>query len=94
MSKIYVNWEEGDYGTSGYVICAGNDKLTLVKKTLKERNENSEIKVYDSDTMELLFDCRSLHQYTDHSWCNCPECKDNDETVRYLVETKQGNYHK
>jgi len=91
--KIYILYSEGCYGSSGYIIAAGSDKFAIVKEGLKHSN-NDEIEVYDSETMQHLFSCDCLHMYTDRHWCSCKECKENDETVRYLVETKQGNYCK
>ena len=98
MSNIYVVYQEG-YVSEGWIVCVGLDKLKAVKFDLeKEHNQNSLIKVYDSETMEYLFECDTLKQQTNRddpkNWCRCPECKDNDETVRYLVDTKQGNYLK
>ena len=94
--KIYVGWFEGDYGSSGYVAITGLDRFKLVKYAIeKKRYQNMDIKVYDSETMEEISYCDCLHQYTEKNrWCNCQDCKSNDETVRYLVATKQGNYHK
>lgn len=94
--KIYVSYQEG-FMCEGWIVGAGIDKLELVKYDLETRHyQNSLIKVYDSKTMNELFECDALKQRTDRkdpsNWCHCPECKSNDETVRYLVETKQGNY--
>ena len=96
MVKIYVGWHEGSYGSSGYIGIVSLDKFKLVKQSLeKELNQNMDIQVFDSETMEHLFDCDCLHQHFDKTqWCHCSECKENDEVVRYLVETKQGNYRK
>ena len=94
LTKIYVGWFEGDYGSGGYLQMASLNRFDLVKHSLeKALNQNMQIEVFDSKTMQHLYDCDCLIQYSDKTnWCTCPECKNNDETVRYLVETKQGNY--
>jgi len=95
MNKIYVGWNEGEFGSGGYLDKVSTDKLKMVKQCLEvQHDQNMDIVVFDLDTMEKLFECDCLHQFSDKSWCRCPDCKDNDETVRYLSETKQGNYSK
>ena len=94
MIKIYVGWKEGDWGSGGYLEFASLDKFVLIKKMTESSLNADDIGVFDSETMELLYECDCLHSYTDKHWCICPDCKSNDEAVRYLVETKQGNYLK
>lgn len=91
--KIYVGWSEGEWGSGGYLQFASLDRFAFIKKLCESSMNADDIEVFDSETMEHLYDCSCLHSYTDHTWCSCPDCKDNDEAVRYLVETKQGNYH-
>ena len=92
--KIYVGWSEGDYGSSGYLQSASLDRFAFVKKLVNDSMNADDIEVFDSETQEYLYNCTCLHSYTDHHWCSCPDCKDNDETVRWLVENHIGNYHK
>lgn len=92
MNKIYVGWHEGGYGASGFVDHASLNKFELVKKLLKDLSQPDSILVFDSETMEELEECNCLNMYCDKHWCGCSECKDNDETVRYLSENKLGNY--
>ena len=93
MSKIYVAWHEGGYGSSGYVEKVSINKLELIKKLCSELSQNADIKIYDSVTMDETGYCDCLHQFTDKHKCNCSECKeDNNQVVEYLKENKKGNY--
>lgn len=94
MNKIYVGWHEGGWGASGYAELAALNKLALVKKLLSNHSQPDAILVFDSDTIEELTECNCMNIYTDRHWCNCDECKSNDETVRFLSENKLGNYTK
>lgn len=94
MKKIYVGWSEGEWGSGGYLQYASLDRFALIKKMLERSLSGTDIGVFDSETMEQLYECDCLSHYTDNHWCSCPDCKENDETVRYLVETHQGNYSK
>jgi len=96
MKKVYVGWQKGEFGSSGYLKNVSLDRFALVKHSLEvERDQNMDIEVFDLDTMMHLYDCSCLQQHSDKGrWCNCEDCKSNDETVRYLVDTHQGNYLK
>jgi hypothetical protein len=96
MSKIYVVYQEG-YMSDGWIVCVGLNKLEVVKfDIVKQHNQNSLIKVYDSETMKEIYECSMLIQKIDRidpkNWCHCPDCNYNDEVFRWIVENKVGNF--
>lgn len=72
--RIYVALQECGWGQSDYICGVSLDKEKLIQECKKEYH-SATIKIYNSETMDLIEDCDTLIKYTDGHTCNCSECK-------------------
>ena len=50
--KIYVAWQEGEWGGSDYLEFASLDRFELIKKMCKSSLSADDIGVFDSETID------------------------------------------
>lgn len=74
--RIYVGWVEGGWGDSGFINNASISKEKLIESLKNDIcRQETEIRIYDSETGELIEDCDCMFSFADGSKCKCSECK-------------------